>query len=398
MVDRVGRHRAGAAARRASFALVAGALVLAAAACSDASAPVKLPPPPPPPPNEVPSPPVPVCTGLSIICIVPMHTYDGSGQIVHPDVAVFPDGFGGHDFWLAVTPYPNGNANFENPSLYTDGSGRWISAPGASNPLVGAPQSPAHNSDPDLVYDSDARRLRLYYRLTQGGADDIRMRTSPDGSHWTNSVSVVSAPGIAIVSPAVARTPNGTWTMWSVNAVNGGCLARSTVLERRTSPDGVRWSPPAPLAVSQPGYVLWHIDVQYIPSKSEYWALMAAYPIGSGCAADDLFFARSTDGVTWQTYPTPIVARTDYPAYASAVYRSTFYYDAGNDALRLWLSGAVLANGSWVWTMATSRWRLADLMAHISAPAAPFAGGAPTAGRPAAWNMTSADAARSDFP
>lgn len=397
MIDRVGRSIAGAVARRVPLAIWAAVLPLVAA-CSDAGTPVQVPPPPPPPPNEVPSPPIPVCASLTMLCGVPLPTYDGSGQLVHPDVVVFPDGFAGHEFWLAATPYPNGNANLENPSLYTDDARHWMVPPGVSNPLITAPGSPAHNSDPDLAYDPAAKRLRLYYRLTKDNTDDILMRTSPDGSHWTAAVSVVSAPGIAIVSPAIVRTPAGQWFMWSVNAVQGGCQASATALERRTSSDGIHWSPPQSLGVTQPGYVLWHLDVQYIPSKGEYWALIAAYPVGSGCAADDLFFARSADGVTWQTYATPIVSRRDYPAYANAVYRSTFYYDADNDAVRLWLSGAVFHNGSWVWTGATSRWRLADLMAKVTAPPVPFSGVAPIVPQPAVWNPSSPGAAQSDFP
>lgn len=398
MADHVGRIRAGAAARRAQLCIAGAAAIWAAAACSDAAAPHPPPPPPPPPPNEVPAPPVPVCTGLDVVCNVPLPTYDGSGQLVHPDVAVFPNGFAGHVFWLAATPYPNGNANLENPSLFTDDARRWMVPPNVTNPLVAPPPSPAHNSDPDLVFDPLTNRLRLYYRLTMNNVDAILMRSTADGAHWSDPVTVASAQGIAIVSPAVVRMPDDRFVMWSVNAVEGGCLARSTVLERRTSLDGVHWTDPSPVHIAQHGYVLWHLDVQYIPSKKEYWALIAAYPVAAGCAADDLFFARSQDGVTWQTYPTPLVSHLDYPAYANAVYRSTFNYDADNDAVRLWLSGAALEQGSWVWTMATSRWRFPDLLAHVSAPPAPLSGTVPTRIGPVTWDQSSADAAASDFP
>lgn len=394
MVDRVGRFGAGVAARHTPLCIMGVAAMWAAAACSDTAAPH----PPPPPPNEVPAPPVPVCTGLDVVCNVPLPTYDGSGQLVHPDVAVFPGGFAGHEFWLAATPYPNGKANLENPSIFTDDARRWIVPPSLTNPLVAPPPSPAHNSDPDLVFDPLANRLRLYYRLTMNDTDAILMRSTTDGAHWSDPVTVASAKGIAIVSPAVVRTPGGTFVMWSVNAVQGGCLARSTVLERRTSLDGVHWTNPSPVHITQQGYVLWHLDVQYIPTKKEYWALIAAYPVAAGCAADDLFFARSQDGVTWQTYPTPLVSRADYPAYANAVYRSTFNYDADNDAVRLWLSGAVFSQGSWVWTIATSRWRFADLLAHVRGPPAPLSGTQPVAIGPVTWDQTSADAAESDFP
>ncbi|MBO9605718.1 MAG: hypothetical protein J7639_07195, partial [Paenibacillaceae bacterium] len=58
-------------------------------------------------------------------------TYDGSGQTVHPCVLFFPEGWKGHRYWMAFTPYPDGNDQFENPSLVVSGDGvRWFVPPG----------------------------------------------------------------------------------------------------------------------------------------------------------------------------------------------------------------------------------------------------------------------------
>lgn len=370
--------------------MLAVALTGACIARADAAAPVVR----PPPLNENPAPPQPVCLYLMEICPVPLPTYDGSGQLAHLDVAVLPDGFATHVFWLAATPYPNDNANLENPSLYTDTDHRWAVPPNIHNPLVPPPPAPAHNSDPDIIYDPVTATLRLYYRLTTGDGDRILVKTTSDGEHWSDPVTVAAAPGISIISPAVVRTPDAQWYMWSVNAVNGGCQAASTVLERRTSSNGLVWSPPEPVTIDQPGYVVWHLDVQYIPSLAEYWALIAAYPSGGGCATDDLLFARSTDGLHWQTYAAPAVARSDFAPFAGAVYRSTFTYEADVDATRMWLSGTVYRNGQWVWTTATTRWTQAELMGQIAA----IRLGAPPAGGPTTWTTSSPKAAQSEFP
>ena len=241
---------------------IAVALV-GALGCAESAAPK----PPPPPPDEIPAPPAPICLDLEDICAVPLATYDGSGQVVHPDVAVFRDGFAGHTYWLAATPYPNGNAGYENPSIFTDLARRWGVPNGLVNPVVPAPGLPAYNSDPDVVYDPDAGALRMYYRLTSNNEDQVLMRATTDGVRWTGPVSVAAASGISIVSPAVVRMPDGRWAMWSVRALDGGCLTTATVLERRTSPDGIRWSAPVPVAVDPSGYVIWHLDVQYVPAK-----------------------------------------------------------------------------------------------------------------------------------
>jgi hypothetical protein len=391
MFDRAGGTHAGLVTR-AALVMGGAAVACMVVACSDAAAPKRL---PPPPPDEVPAPPAPICPTLQHICAVPLQTYDSSGELVHPDIATFPGAFAGHAFWLAATPYPNGNASFENPSIFTDRAGRWGIPNGLTNPVVPAPGLPAHNSDPDIVYDPVGRVLRLYYRLTQDNQDQVLMRSSTDGVRWSDPRSLAAAPGISIVSPAIVRLPGGQWIMWSVNAVNGGCVATSAVLERRTSADGLQWSSATPVTIDQPGYVIWHLDVQYIPERNAYWALIAAYPRGAGCAADDLFFASSADGLTWQTYASPIVARGDYAAFHNAVYRSTFEYDAEHDALRLWLSGAVFRDGSWFWTMATSRWRRTDLLMHVMAA---NAGAPPAASNPAVFDGTTPASSQSEFP
>ena len=55
---------------------------------------------------------------------IALVTADGSGQVVHPDVALPPFEALDETPRLAITPYPWGNANFENPSIFTGGARR----------------------------------------------------------------------------------------------------------------------------------------------------------------------------------------------------------------------------------------------------------------------------------
>ena len=60
-------------------------------------------------------------------------TYDGSGQAVHPDVYYNANGWNGYRYWMAMTPYPNGNAAYENPSIVVSNDNlNWIVPPGLS--------------------------------------------------------------------------------------------------------------------------------------------------------------------------------------------------------------------------------------------------------------------------
>jgi hypothetical protein len=76
--------------------------------------------------------------------------------------------------------------------------------------------------------------------------------------------------------------------------------------------------------------------VTFVPSKNEYWAVYAAYAQRS-CGTTSLFFASSSDGMSWTTYPHPLLnAGTTWDA--GQIYRSTIIYEASTDTLRLWYS------------------------------------------------------------
>jgi hypothetical protein len=385
---------------RVGLTLAALVGVAAISACAEHVAPSSpLPPAEVPPVRELPAPPDLSCSAWGELCPVILPTYDGSGQVVHPDIVAFPEGFGGTTYWLAMTPYPGGNNAFENPSLLTnDALSAWITPPGARAPLVGRPPSGYH-SDPDMLFNPATRELWYYFRTTADGRDQVSLMTSSNGSTWSEPRAVVSADGISLISPAVVRIADGRWVMWSVNAVNGGCRSKATTVEQRTSSDGIRWSAPTSVKWEQPGYVVWHLDVQYMATRREFWAVFAGYPVEAGCAADDLFFARSADGVQWETFPSPIVARGATELFQHSVYRSTFTYDAARDVIRLWISGARFGD-QWVWRAATVQWRMPDLLARVSAPRPPTTTVAPEQRPrvPLVWDRSSRDAAISNFP
>jgi hypothetical protein len=128
--------------------------------------------------------------------------------------------------------------------------------------------------------------------------------------------------------------------MWSVDAGKSGCTARNTRVTLRRSTDGVGWSHPVAVSLSQPGFVPWHLDVQYVPQLNQYWALVAAYPRGWSCTASSLFLATSSDGMHWTTYASPVLARGALSQFSANVYRSTFAFEPDGNTLTMWLTGA----------------------------------------------------------
>ena len=294
---------------------------------------------------------------------VPLHaidltTYDGSGQVVHPDIVSPPaDGLDGRPR-LAITPYPWGNASYENPSLFA-GTGRdtWSVPEGISNPLV--KPSDGYLSDPDILWVPEERELWLYYRHVNDG-NEILVSQSPDGVRWSAPRVVVRVPNHQAVSPTVVRRSATDWLMWTVSAGSAGCTSSKTTVELRRSADGLVWTSPQTVTLTQPGVYPWHIEVQWLPSRQEFWALYNGKLAGS-CTTDALFLATSADGVSWKTYAAPILRRGAIPELADIVYRATFSYDPQRDVVSLWHSGARYTSRGYEWHAAFERRPRTDL-------------------------------------
>jgi len=303
--------------------------------------------------------------------VMSVPTYDGSGESVHPDVAAFDAPWHGARYWLTVTPYPKSNQALENPSILASDDGVTVGVPaGLTNPVI-APtrKSKDYNSDPELLYEPATDRLVLFYRLVEKKTNTLRVSTSRDGVTWTAAPAPFWERSHQVVSPTVAPRSGVAARMWYVNAGKRGCEAKSTRVVTRSASDlsgrivDTKWLDPRPTDLSIPGYVIWHIKARWVPEKSEYWMLISAFPVnGNGCHTDDLFFARSADGLHWTTYAEPVMRHEERDWTAAAVYRSTFLYDAATDELKLWIS----ARGSdGAWRIGHARAQYATLLAAL---------------------------------
>jgi hypothetical protein len=300
---------------------------------------------------------------LDVIQPLTLETYDGSGQSVHPDyVATGPEWTRGGNY-LLLTPYPKGNPAFENPAIYQSRDlVSWTTPFGAPNPLT--TPTGGYFSDPDALFVPERNELWVYFREVTT-ANRIRLTTSVDGVHWSASTLVAEAPNHAIISPTVVRRSPNEWLMWSVNG-NVGCAGATTTVELRRSVNGVLWSNPETVALTQPGLSVWHIDVQWIPSRREYWALYNTKTAGT-CTTAAVYLATSADGVHWTTHPSPVLSHGATPDLQDVIYRSTFAYEPATDEVTLWYSGARYDGASYVWHSAVQRRRRVDLFASIGA-------------------------------
>jgi len=305
--------------------------------------------------------------------VVTVPTYDGSGQAVHPDVVEFESDWHGAKYWLTMTPYPKSDQKLENPSILSSPDGVELAMPeGLKNPVIAPPKnSKDYNSDPELLYEAQTDRLVLFYRFVEKKTNTLRLSVSRDGSKWTAMRAPFWERSHNAVSPTIAPRVGQPSRMWYVVAGPAGCAAKTTQVVSRGATDPIgrivdtKWSSPVPTDLEIPGYAIWHIKARWVPAKQEYWMLISAFPKNAdGCHTDDLFFARSSDGLHWTTYSEPIMRHEDREWTASAVYRSSFLYDSDNDVLSLWIS----ARGTdGAWHMGFARARYEELEAKLAA-------------------------------
>lgn len=223
--------------------------------------------------------------------------YDGNRNMGHPSVLFTPEGFAGHRWWMAVTPYPD--AARENPSIYWSDNGiDWTAHP--SNPIF--PQSAAtgigyhYNSDTHLI--RVGTELWMYWRTASppasvppNGKNIILRKRSTDGVTWSATETVLedTSQEVSLNSPVVEQEADGTFSMWAVDY-----SVSPPVINRRTSANGLSgWSSPTACVIPA-GLLTWHIDVKRVGGT--YHMLHNA---ADGRQGDQLYYLTSTDGITW---------------------------------------------------------------------------------------------------
>lgn len=219
--------------------------------------------------------------------LVSVPTYDGSGRSTHPSVVDMGLPWNGYRWWFADTPYPNENDQLENPSIFASNDrAAWVVPPGLVNPLEGPPAG-GFNSDVDLAWDADARRLVLYWRDYVSARTPqmyLRRAYSYNGIDWTiqprAEADVMSTPW---QSPMVSRVTAGQWRLWRFG---------------NTDPPGM-WTGPSSVGpwtfagtVTLTGYSdrCWHGDITLHDGqwRGVFSDTYNAYP-----------FVASPDGLTW---------------------------------------------------------------------------------------------------
>ena len=243
----------------------------------------------------------------------------GDNQLTHPKVLYFPNGWNGYKYWMAYTPLPYYDESKENPCIAVSNDMiNWTVPEGLVNPLDVPAVYYDYLSDPHLVYIPETDTLECWYRAVDETnlAEVIYRRTTTDGVNWTPKEIMYSrASGniLQLLSPAIIwDSARKLYKIWVVDNYR---------IKYYETPDGKNWQYIKTLTVYYgESTATWHIDVE--ETDLGYEMLIATK--GSNGARDSLFHAVFTENQTWAD-ATKIIQPGEVGSWDDdAIYRSCF--------------------------------------------------------------------------
>ena len=246
---------------------------------------------------------------------LPLPTYEGSGQSVHPSVVNTPASFGGIGltWYMAHTPYPNTNDEYENPSLLGSVNGEdWVNV--GTNPIdQPTPEEiaeGAYMSDPEMIYKDG--RLELVYRFNHAGKEVLYRKTSTTGTTWTERELIFDKDtfGHSVMSPSIIYE-DGKYRMWTV--VPSGTVHYYESITGRLG----TWSSPKVVPIQyREGtgtHSPWHISV-FKDSDAMYYLVLNAI-IPNSTFMRHILIGKSSDGLSFNDTYTLMKPNNDNYAF-----------------------------------------------------------------------------------
>lgn len=249
----------------------------------------------------------------------------------HPSVVYVKEGWNGHKWWMAQTPFPPFEMEpyrdrYELPCLHFSNDGiKWEPIPG--NPIEDLipEEIESHNyySDPHLVFVDG--KLELYYRFTflkdKQLIDNKTLlikRSSTDALHWSDKKIIadlrkqedIDIWGEQIISQAIVFKDDGLRCYY----VDRSSYLRDRRILYTESKDGEKWSKYRIVELKGVDIDPWHIDVQSYDGKFQ----MIVYD-----DEGDLFWLESEDGTHFQ-FVSEILepSKERYSFYTDGLYRA----------------------------------------------------------------------------
>ncbi len=184
--------------------------------------------------------------------LLTIETYDGSGEVTHPDIT-----FENDTFFLAITPYPKYNDKFENPSLYISTNGINFT-PFTHNLIVPCPVYD-HNNDPDVLK-TDSSVAIIYLETMRPDSQNVILLETHDYKEWQKTTLIhynlqIHEP--FILSPSLVCYKD-SFRVFYVKLQETPCIDYLSSSSLKT------WDTNKPVELALPftdGYRPWHVDV-----------------------------------------------------------------------------------------------------------------------------------------
>jgi len=302
--------------------------------------------------------------------LLTISTYEGSGQVVHPDV-LWDEGK--KQFWLAITPYPDYQDQFENPCLYHSVDGMNFSDSGISNPLAPAPVQ-GFNCDPDVFLDRDGSKKMIYVETRTPDFQiihilsfhPISIQSFTKDTLLIHEFDATDPKTEFILSPSVVVEPLN-YHIYYVNLLRPAAepneikMAASRQLNNLQVQDFVKLNVPMP-----ENYNPWHLDVfktsgKYVMLLNGFYGGKYDNNGGSLTGEYSIQLLTSSNGIDWKNHG-DIIGKGNPEAEAIIpdphfryVYRSSGLYSQKLKKLVVWYSYVTTAN---VWKMGVHKFDL----------------------------------------
>jgi hypothetical protein len=223
------------------------------------------------------------------------NPYTGlSNAPVHPSLVSFTTPWNGYSFWVAYTPYPGSDSQYENPCVAASNDLiTWVSP--ATNPLVAHPGGTVYNADTHLFMSSDGLTMYLAFRERGTAATNrLKIMHTTNGRTWSAPVTVLTGDVGTLDFGSPSIWWNGTgWTMVSHNLDDSSPWP----LQRRVSSTSDiygAWGSPTTVTMTPPaGRAWWHSCMVRVASNHVIG--LAQDNSGSPGASGNLYYVESGD-------------------------------------------------------------------------------------------------------
>lgn len=244
-------------------------------------------------------------------------SYDGSGDVVHPSVHYDPQGWNGYRYWMAMTPLPGSNSDFENPSIVASNDGlSWEVPPGLTNPVEPAPAT-GYNSDTELVREGDTLHMIFRYEDT-ASTNYFYLRSSTDGVNWSEKVEIYRSG----TATEYAVSPGIVWDdeQYAMYYVDISTSPNAVRMRTAASIEGPYSAPTAVTIPALSGRDWWHLSL--IRLNDLYVMAIDDVPLNQAGGGGDLYLATSRDGLSWEVGARPAVPRGGNQQWDTNIYRA----------------------------------------------------------------------------